>query len=74
MEDKKPDTTVISLLKLTGLQLPLQRLSSYTHEITLFETILREYASLWELKEVVKVFQGGLHPRIYVFRAKVGPS
>lgn len=39
-----------------------------THEIMLFETLLPTCAALWGLQEVIKVEQGGLNPRIYVFR------
>lgn len=37
-----------------------------THEIRLMENVLRECAHLWRVQQEVKVFQGGLHPRIYV--------
>jgi tRNA (guanine6-N2)-methyltransferase len=37
-----------------------------THEITLFEALLPDYERFWKLRRTVKVFQGGLHPRIYV--------
>ncbi len=36
-----------------------------THEIQLFEDILQDYVHLWKLQDVIKIFQGGLHPRIY---------
>ncbi|MCE2489656.1 MAG: methyltransferase domain-containing protein [Anaerolineae bacterium] len=37
-----------------------------THEIRLMERVLRECADRWTLQQEVKVFQGGLHPRIYL--------
>lgn len=37
-----------------------------THEIRLMERVLRDCAGLWTLQQEVKVFQGGLHPRIYL--------
>ncbi len=39
-----------------------------THEITLFEEVLQQCSRLWELHEVIKILQGGLHPRIYVLQ------
>lgn len=36
-----------------------------THEIRLMETVLADMADRWHLHEAVRVFQGGLHPRIY---------
>ncbi len=39
-----------------------------THEITLLESLLPIFASVWELQQVVKILQGGLHPRIYLLR------
>jgi ubiquinone/menaquinone biosynthesis C-methylase UbiE len=36
-----------------------------THEIRLMENVLRDCAHLWQVQHEVKVFQGGLHPRIY---------
>ncbi|MBZ0301119.1 MAG: methyltransferase domain-containing protein [Anaerolineae bacterium] len=37
-----------------------------THEIRLMEQVLRDCAEVWSLRQEVKVFQGGLHPRIYL--------
>ena len=37
-----------------------------THEIRLMERVLRDCAASWTLQQEVKVFQGGLHPRIYL--------
>lgn len=46
---------------------PGARLAVITHEVTVFEGLLGEIADVWALIDVVKVVQGGLHPRIYVF-------
>jgi tRNA (guanine6-N2)-methyltransferase len=37
-----------------------------THEIRLMERVLRDCADVWAVRQEVRVFQGGLHPRIYV--------
>jgi tRNA G10 N-methylase Trm11 len=37
-----------------------------THEVALVERILHDLASLWRVARVVRIFQGGLHPRIYL--------
>lgn len=39
-----------------------------THEITLFEEVFQQFSRAWEIHEVIKIFQGGLHPRIYALR------
>lgn len=36
-----------------------------THEIRLFENLLREMADEWELRDVNKIVLTGLHPRMY---------
>ncbi len=41
-----------------------------THEIRLMERVLRDCARLWTLQQEVKVFQGGLHPRIYLLERR----
>jgi 23S rRNA G2445 N2-methylase RlmL len=41
-----------------------------THEIRLIEQVLRDCTDVWELRREVKVFQGGLHPRIYLLARK----
>jgi len=46
---------------------PRARLVLLTHEIKLFESVLQDCTE-WTLREVVKIFQGGLHPRIYLFQ------
>ena len=47
---------------------PSAKLIVLTHEIALFERVLQEFNHLWRIEEIVKVFQGGLHPRIYMLR------
>lgn len=37
-----------------------------THEIRLMEQVLASLADKWVIKNTVRVFQGGLHPRIYL--------
>lgn len=37
-----------------------------THEIRLMDQVLDACADLWAIQQVQRVFQGGLHPRIYV--------
>ncbi|MDE0610875.1 MAG: methyltransferase domain-containing protein [Anaerolineaceae bacterium] len=37
-----------------------------THEIRLMERVLRDCADRWTIQREVRVFQGGLHPRIYL--------
>ncbi len=39
-----------------------------THEITLLESLLPTFTTLWDVHDVVKILQGGLHPRIYLLR------
>ena len=53
------------LTEAARVAMPGARLVMLTHEVTLFEDLLSAHAALWTLKEVIKVFQGGLHPRIY---------
>jgi hypothetical protein len=38
--------------------------------VTQFEGLLDGFAGDWSLKDVRRVFQGGLHPRIYVFERR----
>lgn len=51
---------------------PKARFVLLTHEIKLFENTLEQYATLWQLKKLVKVEQGGLHPRIYLLQRSSG--
>ena len=46
---------------------PGARLAVITHEVNLFETLIEPFAHLWALRDSFFVFQGGLHPRVYVF-------
>ncbi len=46
---------------------PQARMVIITQEIRLFEEVIERYTKLWKLKQVVRVFQGGLHPCIYSF-------
>ena len=41
-----------------------------THEIRLMERVLRDCADMWAVKQETMVFQGGLHPRIYLLERK----
>jgi ubiquinone/menaquinone biosynthesis C-methylase UbiE len=45
-------------------------LALLTHAVTQFEGLLDDFAANWNLKDVYRVFQGGLHPRIYLFERK----
>jgi tRNA (guanine6-N2)-methyltransferase len=42
------------------------RLVLLTHEVTLVERILPDFADRWRLRRTVRILQGGLHPRIYL--------
>ncbi len=53
------------LTEAARVAMPGTRAVMLTHEVTLFESLLSTYAALWSLKDTVRVFQGGLHPRIY---------
>lgn len=50
--------------------MPSAKLIVLTHEISLFERVLHDFSDVWDIEEVIKVFQGGLHPRMYVLRRK----
>lgn len=41
-----------------------------THEIRLMESVLAELADRWTVTEELRVFQGGLHPRIYLLHRR----
>ncbi|GCE14967.1 methyltransferase domain-containing protein [Tengunoibacter tsumagoiensis] len=41
-----------------------------THNVQLFENILPSFVDSWTLVECLKVYQGGLHPRIYSLERK----
>ena len=56
------------LTEAARLATPPAHLILLTHEIALFERILPSFADVWEVQDVVKVLQGGLHPRVYAMR------
>ena len=49
---------------------PGARLVAITHEIALMDDVLPTVDHLWELSEQLTVYQGGLHPSIYLFERK----
>lgn len=56
------------LTEITRVAATNARLVLLTHDIKLFESILPNFTTFWALEEIIKVFQGGLHPRIYCFQ------
>lgn len=54
------------LVEAARIAAPGARFVLISHEIRLLESVLSEHAHLWKVQNVVKVFQGGLHPRIYL--------
>ena len=56
------------LTEAARLAMPSAHLILLTHEIALLERILPSFVNVWEVQDVVKVLQGGLHPRVYVLR------
>ena len=60
------------LAEAARVTVPGGRLVIITHAITLLEDVLRRYANRWALRQVIRVFQGGLHPRIYVLERTEG--
>jgi len=58
------------LTEAARLATPAAHLILLTHEIALFERILPSFAEMWELQDMIKVLQGGLHPRVYVMGRK----
>jgi tRNA (guanine6-N2)-methyltransferase len=46
------------------------RLVLLSHEVRLMESVIEQLSDLWHLKRTVKVFQGGLHPRLYALERK----
>jgi len=55
-----------ALAELTRVAAPGCRLVVLTHEVTLFESLLKGLSDCWNLLKVQMVYQGGLHPRIYL--------
>ena len=56
------------LTEAARLATPAAYLILLTHEIALLERILPSFADVWKVQDVVRVLQGGLHPRVYVMR------
>lgn len=54
------------------LAAPQARLVLLSHEIRLMERLLADFGHLWALRQEIRVWQGGLHPRIYAFRRAEG--
>ncbi len=54
------------LLEAARVAAPGARAAFITHEIRLMEKVLSEMEHLWRLQDSIRVFQGGLHPRIYL--------
>ncbi len=54
------------LLEAARVAAPGARAAFITHEIRLMEKVLGEMEHLWRLQDNIRVFQGGLHPRIYL--------
>lgn len=44
---------------------PGARLVLLTHEVSLLERILPDFATRWRVRQATRILQGGLHPRIY---------
>lgn len=56
------------LAEAARLAVPGAKLALLTQEIKLLEGLLPAFTTRWEVQEVVKILQGGLHPRIYLLR------
>lgn len=54
------------LLEASRIAAPGARAVFITHEIKLMDRVLSDYTNQWRVKNVARVFQGGLHPKIYV--------
>lgn len=59
-----------ALAEMARVAAPGARAALITHEIRLMEQTLANYAQMWSVKQTVRVFQGGLHPRIYVLERR----
>ena len=55
------------LAEMARVAAPGARLAVLTHEIKLFEKVLRDFEEAWQLQNSVRVFHGGHYPRIYLF-------
>lgn len=45
---------------------PGARLTLLTHEVSLLERLLPDFADRWHVRRMIRILQGGLHPRIYL--------
>lgn len=54
------------LMEASRIAAPGARAVFITHEIKLMDKMLADYAHQWTVKNTIRVFQGGLHPKIYV--------
>lgn len=55
-----------ALAEFARVAAPGCRMVVLTHEVTLLESLLDALADRWRLRAVHMVFQGGLHPRLYL--------
>jgi 23S rRNA G2445 N2-methylase RlmL len=55
-----------ALAEFARVAAPGCRFVALTHEVTLFENLLDAVSNHWKLLAVQMVYQGGLHPRIYL--------
>jgi ubiquinone/menaquinone biosynthesis C-methylase UbiE len=58
------------LLEATRIAAPGARAVFITHEIKLMDKMLLDYTNQWSVKSVTRVFQGGLHPKIYALERR----
>jgi len=56
------------LIKTAYLAAPQARFVLLTHQIKLFERVLQDHTDLWQIQKRVQVYQGGLHPKIYLLQ------
>lgn len=52
---------------------PGARFVILSHEVNLMEKIIETQAAWWDVKRTVKVFQGGLHPRLFALERTSQP-
>jgi 23S rRNA G2445 N2-methylase RlmL len=55
------------LAETARLAVPGARLAVLTHELKLMERLIRKQTGIWRLVQAISIFQGGLHPKIYLF-------
>jgi tRNA (guanine6-N2)-methyltransferase len=58
----------LALAEAARVAAPGARAVFITHEIRLMEQVLGDLAHVWQVEQSLRVFQGGLHPRIYALR------